>query len=366
MSNYKIKVLVTNDLVTDQRVFRSCSALAKEGYDVEVIGRRLPSSVPYEQELFNAHRLKNYFTKGKWFYLEHNLRLIFYLIFKPFDLILANDVDTALAAHFLHLFKRKPWVVDLHEYFSELPEIQKKPFVKKVWSLVEKKIVPKASLIFTVNAHLADVYGKILSRKVYVIRSVPFRKNDLGISINKRGNKLLYQGSVNIGRGIDLMIRCLLHLPIDWSLIVVGGGDKLTELKNLALQLNVIDRVQFIGRIPFQEVHDITLKAKIGLSLEEDLGGNYRYALPNKMFDYQQAQLPVIISDLPAMKKQLELDGNGKVLETRSPEKLAELVLELDRQLVTFADRSKLAAEINIWEKERNVLIQHISSIFKS
>ena len=64
---------------------------------------------------------------------------------------------------------------------------------------------------------------------------------------------------------------------------------------------NLTDGVIFTGRLPFEELAQLTSTAHLGLSIEEDLGLNYRYTLPNKLFDYIQAQIPVLVTNLPEM-----------------------------------------------------------------
>ena len=76
-------------------------------------------------------------------------------------------------------------------------------------------------------------------------------------------------------------------------LVIAGDGDIAIQLKTLAHSLRLQDKVKFLGRMLFNEVKYITVQADLGLSIEEDLGLNYKYALPNKLFDYIQAEIPV-------------------------------------------------------------------------
>src|SRR5205085_11031060 len=85
---------VTNDLNYDQRMIRICDSLYKSGYQVLLIGRKTKHSLSLRTQSFQQKRLRVLFTKGKWFYLEFNLRLFIYLVFKKADLICAIDLDT--------------------------------------------------------------------------------------------------------------------------------------------------------------------------------------------------------------------------------------------------------------------------------
>ena len=92
------------------------------------------------------------------------------------------------------------------------------------------------------------------------------------------------------------------------------------------------------------------------------MGLNYRYALPNKLFDYIHAEIPVVVSNLPEMKKIVAQYSVGKILEERSSEKLASLLLSIDKPKYTNVLK-KAKEELN-WnmEKEKLILIfEHLS-----
>ncbi|MEI2756589.1 MAG: hypothetical protein V9F46_09025 [Chitinophagaceae bacterium] len=77
----RIVFTVTNDLTYDQRMKRICTTLAAAGYDVTLVGRRLPSSLTLTKEKYKQKRIRCSFHMGKWFYAEYNIRLFFFLIF---------------------------------------------------------------------------------------------------------------------------------------------------------------------------------------------------------------------------------------------------------------------------------------------
>ncbi|MDB2336732.1 glycosyltransferase, partial [Flavobacteriaceae bacterium] len=163
----------------------------------------------------------------------------------------------------------------------------------------------------------------------------------------------LYQGAVNIGRGIELMIDTMPLLDA-YLFIVIGDGDILKELKEKVNLLNLNNKVKFLGKKSPEELKKLTLSASIGMSLEEDLGLNYRYALPNKVFDYMHANIPVIIADLPEMRALIEKYSIGEILPERSPEVLAKIL----KQMITksYTKELALAKEKLNWSKEKKKL----------
>ena len=103
----KILLTVTNDLTYDQRMQRICTSLANAGYEVQLTGRKLSNSKPLRTFSFQQKRLFCWFKKGKFFYLEYNIRLFFYLLFAKMDVICAIDLDTILPAFFVSKIRRK-------------------------------------------------------------------------------------------------------------------------------------------------------------------------------------------------------------------------------------------------------------------
>ena len=116
----------------------------------------------------------------------------------------------------------------------------------------------------------------------------------------------------------------------------------------------------FLGRIHFSELPAYTQLATIGISLEENIGLNYLYALPNKLFDYIQAHKPMIVSDLPEMRLIIDTYKCGEILLNRSPVALAEQINALlsNTELQnTYSLQAQKAASFLCWEQEKEVLI---------
>jgi glycosyltransferase involved in cell wall biosynthesis len=135
-------------------------------------------------------------------------------------------------------------------------------------------------------------------------------------------------------------------------------------LNQLAKRSGLDKRVEFTGRLEPEELRPLTCRADLGISLEEDLGLNYRYALPNKIFDYIQCRVPVLCSDLPEMKKLVEGYGVGKATAERDPEKLAIVIRDMLHQSSNgvYAKKLEDAAQELCWEKESEYYIAVLKS----
>ena len=357
-----IAVSVTNDLVTDNRVHKVCSSLVKFGYSVILIGRKLPNSLPMNQRSYKTMRMRLFFKKGICFYAEYNIRLLFLLLFTKTDVLLANDLDSLLANYLVGRIKNKPLVFDSHEYFTEVPELIHRPQVQKVWKKIEQFIVPKIKNAYTVCDSIADLFKQEYGTDFKVVRNVPLARNNVTIPDNKKIKDtrkiILYQGALNIGRGLPQLLDTMQY--IDGALLLIAGdGDITNELKLKTAKLKLENKVRFLGKLPLNEVAYFTSQAHLGLSIEEDMGLNYRFALPNKLFDYIQAGVPVMVSNLPEMAKIVSKYNLGLILQSHDPKimsgTITEALTNTDLRKVWKENLQRAASEF-IWEKEELIL----------
>lgn len=114
----RILVSVSNDLVSDQRVHKSCMSLLNQGWEVKLVGRKLPNSLPLQIRNYDCKRMKLWFKKGALFYAELNIRLFFVLLFSEGNALHSNDLDTLLPNYIVSKIRRLPLVYDSHEYLS--------------------------------------------------------------------------------------------------------------------------------------------------------------------------------------------------------------------------------------------------------
>lgn len=357
----RVIVSVTNDLVTDQRVRKTCDVFTEMGFDVLLVGRKLKTSLPLKRE-YAAKRFRLLFNRGALFYAEYNLRLFFFLLFSKKTVLFSNDLDTLLPNYLVSKLQKKKLLFDSHELFSEVPELANRTRVKNIWLSLEQKIIPKLKHVITVCDSIKDHYQSLYGVTASVVRNIPENKkaHQTEFDFDTKDKKIiLYQGSVNIGRGLELMIDTMPLLD-DYLLIVIGDGDILTELKEKASKQSLEGQVKFLGKKTPEELKKLTPNANIGMSLEEDLGLNYRYALPNKLFDYIHANIPVIVSDLPEMSKLVSQYKIGEILLKRTSEELAEKIKTIVEN--DYQEQLKIAGKELNWSKEK----EKIKAIFNS
>lgn len=367
----KVIVSVINDLVTDQRVHKVCTTLSSLGYDVTLIGRKQHSSLVLEKRKYTTLRMNLLFEKGVLFYLSYNVRLFFYLLFNKCDVLVSNDLDTLLPNYLVSVLKRIPLVYDTHEIFTEVPELQNSFFKKKIWLSMEKIIFPHLKYVFTVNQSIADWYKNKYGIELKVVRNIPRSltleslktRSELGLPSNKK--ILIIQGSgINMHRGAEEAVMAMKYVP-DATLLIIGGGDVINKLKKISNHEDLIDRVRFINKISFAELMQYTRNADIGLTLDKATNINYRFSLPNKLFDYLCAGIAVLASPLVELELIIKKYNVGDFIDSHEPQHIAAKINEMlsnTEQLNNWKENAKLAAQELTWENEEKELV----SVYKT
>lgn len=339
---------------------KTAITLQNHGFDVTIVGRLLKNSIEIKRP-YKTVRFKNLFYRKAFFYIEHNIKIFFYLLFHKADIILSVDLDTLLACFLAAKIMKKKLVFDSHELFSELPEVVDRPFIKKFWKLLEKKLLPKVHFSYTVSQSIADYYGRLYGVKMGVIRNVGLYRNIKFKLFIDKPKIIIYKGVLNINRGIEEMILAMKYLN-NAKFWIIGDGYLRSSLEKLVKEKNLENKVIFWGQLEPMKAEALLILAHLGISLEKPIGLSYTYALPNKLFDYIQAELPVLCSNLPEMKKIVRHYKVGEIARSRSPLNLAYQISEIiynPRKLRYYCKNAKKAKKELCWEKEEQKLLQY-------
>jgi glycosyltransferase involved in cell wall biosynthesis len=361
----RISMMVSNDLATDQRVLKMCHTLNGWGHRVNLTGRMRRNSPPLPDYPFKTTRLNILFDAGPMFYMCLQFRLFIHLLFSKQDLIYANDLDTLLPAWLVSRIKGKKLVYDTHEYFTGVPELNRRPMVRKTWKLVESLIFPRLRRVITVNESIAALYQRDYGILPSVVRNLPSRNLSLPLADRPKlglpSDKfiLIMQGNgINVDRGAEEAVAMMNHLQ-HALLLIIGSGDVIPNLKKFVALNGLEEKVRFFSRMPYAEMLKYTVSSDLGLSLDKDSNINYRFSLPNKLFDYIRAGIPVLASDLPEVRKIVDESGCGIITSTHDPARMAELIhaLRADSARIEELRRSStMAANQYSWETEVQVI----------
>jgi glycosyltransferase involved in cell wall biosynthesis len=367
MKKKRAIISVINDLVTDQRVDKTASVLVELGFEVLMVGRRKVDSPPMPDRNYETNRMRLLWEKGPIFYAEYNFRLFFMLLTHPSDLLISNDLDTLLPNFLIHKLKRIPIVYDSHEYFTATPELVDRPKVQRIWKWIERAIVPKLKKCITVNASIANLFEQEYNVPFKIVRNIPRRRENseipsrqaLGLPEDKK--IVLLQGSgINVQRGAEEAVEAMQYLD-NVLLLIVGGGDVLPVLKTMVEKLSLSDKVKFVSRQTPEKLAGYTANADIGLTIDKDTNINYRFSLPNKLFDYIYAGVPVLATPLVELKNIIQHYEIGDFIENHDPEHIADKIKEMlgdEKRMNLYKENTrKAAAELN-WENEKKTLVE--------
>jgi glycosyltransferase involved in cell wall biosynthesis len=369
LKNKKIIFTVTNDLSYDQRMQRICSSMANAGYEVELVGRKLNNSKPLRTDFnFKLTRIICKINKGKFFYMEYNLRLLWYLLKQKTTAICAIDLDTLLACGIAASLNSNLLVFDAHEHFTEVPEVTHRKMTKAVWHLIGKIFIPKAKLCYTIGPQLANLLGKIYGNQFKVIMNVPtlVKEANKDNKVYKVCEKyILYQGALNKSRGLEQSILAM-HQIQNIKLLIAGEGDLSISLRELVKLEKLENKVQFLGFVEPNNLKQLTENAKIGLNLLEPNGLSYYYSLANKYFDYMQAGVPCICANFIEYNV-IQQKYNCSVLINCEVNTIAAAInnlLENGKIYQTLSSNCILAAKNFNWNLEEAKLLNYYQQFF--
>jgi glycosyltransferase involved in cell wall biosynthesis len=354
-----IQIGTVSNIYFDQRMIRIASSLQNLGYNVNVFYRPYVKYGKIEKNEnyfpFKTSPLKVFFNQGILFYLFYNLALIFKLIWTKTYVFYAVDSDTLLAFTILSKLKRKPLIYDAHEYYAEVPELEGQPLKKKIWHTITQWGINQSSLCLTVSNTLAERLNQRYQKTFQVLRNLPLTQIFENTQKEEKPT-IIYQGALNKGRGLELLIKAMKKLN-NWQCWIVGEGDLSSSLRALKTSLNA-DNVIFLGIVSPEELKSITPKCFVGYNLLDDKSLSYQDSLSNKFFDYMHAGVPSISSYLP---EYISLNNEWKcgVCIQNDEIKLINTLEEWIKnpeEYALFQNNAIIASRILCWENESQKL----------
>ncbi len=369
MKKQRIILVHINHPAVDQRLHKMSLTLHQVGYEVLQLGRNA-QNLPLPEVPYQVKILKVFFKKGKLMYAEFMLKVFFFLLFRRFDILCANDLDTLLPAFLIAKLKGKKLVYDTHEFFTGTHSIVNRPITKKVWETLENTLFPRLKTVITVNEAVARKYEIKYGKKLHIIYNYPYLKSRVNFQAKSIENQspiiLLYQGRLLRGRGLLLMTEAMKFLPDNFQLHIYGNGNFKREIAQKIKEHNLENKVFLQGAVPYYELPELTAKAHIGLSLESPEIPNYAMSSPNKLFDYLMQGLPVIVANLENHKKIVRKYNVGMVLQQRTPQTLAESVLFFSKNSEFYALCSHNALSATDTDLNWEVQEKKILNIYKN
>src|SRR5450755_336710 len=371
----------------DVRVMRAATALAEAGHRVSVVDIENESARPVEEAIRGIH-LKHVLMPG-WsvssrrfiprflvqalFIVMRSLQL---LLSTPAEIYHAHDETALPFCYVAALLRRKPLIFDAHEVpTSALHENRRsvKSLLKRCFLL----IVPRCRAVISISPPIIQEFRKrYRCQEMCLVRNMPEYqvvprsdrlRRHLGLGSNVR--IALYQGNLQPDRGLDRLIRAAAFLEPNNLIVLMGRGigDVQSQLEALIVSEGTGDRVKILPPVPYKELLDYTVSANVGLIFYSPDYPEVQMYLPNKIFEYIMAGLPILSSQVDTVTEVLKTYAVGQILPSFAPDEIGEAINALlaDRVALERMRRNALAAsqqDLN-WEKEGQQLIQLYQSI---
>lgn len=361
----KVICAVTNDVNQDQRLQRICTTLIKNKFDVHLVGREDDRSRPLDNFKFPAIRLKCEAKKGVMFYVEYNYKLYKYLMETDFDIVNANDLDTILACSRAAKEKGKKLVFDSHEYFRLVPELQYRPVKRWIWHRMAKKYLKDSPYNYTVNYSIKNKLEEDYKIPFDVIHNFPYAKEALSYKLKHHPVRILYQGVLNKGRGLEILIEAMQHLS-DMQLYIAGRGVLEPKLKKLISKYALNDRVKLFGFLSPRTLSKLTSVCDIGINILDPSSKSYYYSTANKFYDYIAAGIPTINMRFPEYEKIQSKHNVSFIIDNFSVDDIVSAIKKLaynDKLYNTLSANAVRAHKELCWENEEMRLVNFYQQV---
>ena len=283
----------------DRRMQRIIQTLIKANYKVSWIGRT--KDFPVKMEGLHFTSLSPSAKSGFMFYAQFNMKAHRLVLKSDAAIISAVDLDALMAASWAMKTGRR-LVFDAHEYFTEVPELKGRNFIKNYWARLGRKYIPGTNKAYTVNESLSELLGKLYKRKFDVIRNVPVATPEIQTTVNQSTKIISYVGVLNMGRGLHQILEAMAGLEEEYHLQLIGDGDITPHLKEKVKDLKLQNRVRFLGYVSPEKINGLLVNSWCGINLLDSSSLNYYYSLANKYFDYIHASIPQICMAFPEYK----------------------------------------------------------------
>jgi glycosyltransferase involved in cell wall biosynthesis len=346
----------------DSRVINLMISLKGAGYSVKVTAfdlfTRNFKPVQGDISIFRLERKKPSFL----FYLNFAKTLCAELKKSSADIYFAEDIYTLPFVAFYALRKKGKLYYNSRELYAFLGGHTKKKYLSFLLRMIEKFFIIKCDLVLTTGDMDTQFIEKTYAiSNVITIRNIPAytvpdKTVDLKKELNIPADKILflYQGVLLNGRGIPKIFKALAKIP-QAVLLILGDGEQRENFGRLAAELGIADRVYFYGMVNHDELMNYTSAADAGLALIENISFSYYYALPNKLFEYIMAGVPVISCNLPQMKKNVGDYNVGICVDAESEEDVYTALSNIADNITALKQYKQncfeAAKELN-WQKE--------------
>jgi glycosyltransferase involved in cell wall biosynthesis len=331
-NNGKVCILTSVHSPFDPRIFhKETQTLVQAGYEVVLIA-------PHDKESENVdgvqivglprYRRRFYRPLNWWRILRMALK-------QKAGVYHFHDPELLPVGWLLKRLAGRHVIYDCHEYYAEAMAARKwiprifRPLTRIVFKVFESLIASSLSAVVVVaEDQLFSFEG---ATPLYNFPTKEFLTASTSVARNKR--QLICIGQLSRPRGAFVLVeimRLLKHYE-GVELLLLGRFDSEStkdEVQSLVADMDLPERIHFLGQIPYGDLKPYLLRATVGLVPLQPTS-QYLKGIPTKMFEYMACGLPVVASDLPLIRRFIGDLNCGLLVDPTDPQAHAEAILYL-------------------------------------
>ncbi len=427
--NKKVCMFVWNHFTNDARVLRECTALSENGYDVDLVCIHDPKDkeMPYIEERsenFHIYRVRRYpvtlialqrlyraffkykaigalslilwlllclylpvifmpatilillilKTKLKGIIIKGNviLRMILRGFSKKYSIYHSNDLNTLPQGYICAKWRinRKKLIYDSHEV-----QTSRTGYDGPIYGRLEGFLVKRIDSMIVENHTRAKYNEDLYGFYPNVVHNYPFKqisnsseKVSIHEMLNLPANEkiLLYQGGIQIGRGLDKLIQAAPKFK-EGTLVLIGDGKIKPQLIKMVNEMGLQEKVRFIPKVHLSELPKYTRNAYLGFQVLNNVCFNHYSASSNKLFEYMMSGVPVVACDFPEIKRVVEDERTGICVDSHDYKSIARAVnylLENPDVRNEISKNCSIARNKYNWETEKQELLNIYRDVY--
>jgi glycosyltransferase involved in cell wall biosynthesis len=355
-----IAFAMTGEFHRNARAIKQVRSLTSAGFSVTVIhlsGSAPAVSLPEGTSIVDLTRPNG---KGPLFFKQVSRLFLVSLASIEADIWHASDLYALSACRRRADESGSALTYDAREYYPHVAGTVGRPWSRWWWARTERSGIRRADSVFTVSDSIADAlaadYGIPRPHVVHNAPPMQAREDKDHVSglkerTGQNGPFIVHLGQMKAHRGGEGLVRAMQSVD-EAQLVFLGYGSEQSNLEELTRDLGLSDRIHFLEPVAPDEIRMAIRDARIGVTMLEDTCLNHRYALPNKLFDYVHAGIPVLGADLDEVRSITARFDIGRTADPSDPDSIAAALRTMMHQELQQRWRSNLpqAAETFTWE----------------
>ncbi|PHM66186.1 putative glycosyltransferase WbpH [Xenorhabdus stockiae] len=371
--------------VASLQILQNVDAFARQGHEVclitpagqndveEILGRKLPSSV----ELIALRDMRR-----RWYFPVNTQKLFYFQVScwlrkHKIDAIFTRNIK--MANYLLHKHPDIPHFFESHEIFSQSFKeshgistyVNKRKYSKL--RKIEQHVYQRARAVFVLTSLLRDdIYTEYCVKTPIIV--APDGVDLLAVEETKMASsgkqyqkgettQVLYLGSLHRWKGVPTAMKSMCYLNNAVLNIAGGNSEQIEQLKFVAQQIGVSDRVNFMGFIHPKDRFQVIADNDICILPLTKTSIGSRYTSPLKLFEYMAMGKPVVISDFPSIRDAVD-EKSVSFAHSENAESFAQqiqLLIDNPAEIELKTEHSQRLVEEHFnWDQRAKLIMQEI------